>query len=614
MFVGLGIGIALQTAPSRFASVAPFPQLPWIKVDLRWCGGSFADEACRQNNLQGRVLWIDGTANLDRINSEKKIVDLVGKIVEVGFNTVVLDVKPIVGRTLYPSRYTPQMTSWKGQSMPAGFDPVAVFRRETKRDGISMLVSMNAFSEGHSYAKRDAGKPDSLFGAPGWGYEHREHQSVLYRAQPIVKRRIPYAAVFPLCPQANPARWSEDGALFTQLPIPSLTGSKYLTIDTKNVVRSVAKIPPRSIAQGDAVVVLGSTDGLQPGQLSGVAFDASTIQDPVFLGQQPNLKVGEVLEFGSQPTYEYADTHQDQIPLMMNPQDPQVQQRVLGFVREVMSKYKPDGILFDDRFRFHGLDADFGVSTREAFEKRVGRKVIWPNDVYEVTMNRLTPVGIKPGRYFDDWLAWRADSLAQFADKVRSVVKEADPNALFGIYAGSWYGDYAKYGSNYASDALQAGFPFLTRSYRNAGFSKNLDLLITGCYYQTGTMFEAMGNGKAIGQTVEAAGDVSNRVARDGCWVYAGVQLIDFANDPSRAEPVLQAAAASTQGVMVFDLSHNIDKFWPIFERAFGKKMSPPHSQKGLLGKIRSKRAAYDKKGFPQRPFPILEGAPGAGF
>src|SRR4051812_36594780 len=124
MFLTLALASSMQAAPSRFLSVGPLSGLPWIKIDHHWTGASYADEASRRQGLQGRVLWIDGSANLGAVNTAEKIVALLSKVKDVGFNTVVLDVKPIVGRTLYPSSLTKQMTSWKGQTLPDRFDPV----------------------------------------------------------------------------------------------------------------------------------------------------------------------------------------------------------------------------------------------------------------------------------------------------------------------------------------------------------------------------------------------------------------------------------------------------------------------------------------------------------
>ncbi|MBS1723333.1 MAG: family 10 glycosylhydrolase [Armatimonadetes bacterium] len=496
--VAVAIG---QYTHSRFLSLAPFTSLGPINVDRRYCQGSFTDEACRKFKLQGRVIWIDGTANLTALSSTEKVKRIVHKIATLGFNSLVLDVKPIVGRTLYPSQLTDQMTAWKGQSIPAGFDPVKAVSEAARAEGLSFMVSLNAFSEGHSYAKRDESKPDSQFGDAGWGYRHPELQSVLYTL-------------------------NADGT----------------------------------------------------------------------------------------PAFKPSSEGQTQIPLMMSPHHPEIQARVLSFVTEVASRYHPDVLLFDDRFRFHSLNADFSELARARFESKVGRELDWPGAVFTLTRTPEGQTGIRPGPYFDDWLAWRAEELASFVGRVRATLSKASPTTKFGIYAGSWYGDYAKYGSNYASNALTAGFPFLTRLYQQTGFASKLDLLITGCYYKTASMFEAMEQAKPIGQTVEAAGDVTNRVARDQCWTYAGIQLADFQGDNKKLARALQAAAATTQGVMVFDLSHNIDAYAQTLQSAFRTKRDPPHMAMSQLDWARRKRELTDKAGLKERPFPILEGAPGSGF
>ncbi len=589
MLSAMALAVTLQAGPPipRFQPAAPFPRLPWIRIDQRFAGGSFADDVCRLNDLQGRVLWIDGTANLDKINSNAKIESLLAKIADVGFNTVVLDVKPIVGRTLYPSRYTDPMNSWKGQSMPKGFDPVREFRKVTKNLGLSFFVSLNAFSEGHSYAKRDAMKPDSLFGEPGWGYAHPEHQSVVYK--PVPSFRIGLSTrLWSLCPRLNPDRWSEDGALFDKPPLREGGEATFVELDKRLSVVRVGSRPPEGLSPGERILVLTNR--------------AATVVP------------GNRVSLETTPRYALTSEDQDQIPLMMNPLDPAVQERVVRFVKEVCDTYRPDGLLFDDRFRFHGLDADFSELSRGLFEKHVHTKLRWPDDVYRYTLKPDLTSGIDPGPYFDSWLAWRAGVLARFAAKVRQTVMASSPGAEFGIYAGSWYGDYAKYGSNYASAALSAGFPFLTPLYQRTGFAADLDVLITGCYYSLPTMEAAMKNNAPIGRTVEAAGDISDRVARDQCWVYAGIQLADFQGDTGAAARAIQAAAATTQGVMVFDLSHDIDKYWPLFRDAFAHKARAPHAVRGLLDEVRKRRHDWDLKGLKEKPFPILEGAPGSGF
>jgi hypothetical protein len=204
--------------------------------------------------------------------------------------------------------------------------------------------------------------------------------------------------------------------------------------------------------------------------------------------------------------------------------------------------------------------------------------------------------------------------MKRFVQLVGQKVKQTRPGALFGIYAGSWYGDYPKYGSNYGSDALVAGFPFLTRDYKATGFSGELDLFIAGCYYTTPTVTDAMASAQAPGRTVEAAGTVANRAVADGCWTYAGIMLDDFKGDTELLARSMQAAAATTQGVMVFDLSHDIDQYWEVLRKAFLLPAKPPHANPELLSQVRQLRKRRNATHAPETPFPFYEGSPGTGF
>jgi hypothetical protein len=298
---------------------------------------------------------------------------------------------------------------------------------------------------------------------------------------------------------------------------------------------------------------------------------------------------------------------------MMNPHLAQNQQRALDFITEVASNYKIDGLLYDDRLRYAGLDADFSIPTQRAFEKLLNQKVNWPDDIYTFRFTpSLTPT-IRPGRLYDAWLNFRAETMTHFVRRAAQTLKQKLPQALFGIYAGSWYGDYQRYGTNYGSPDHQAGFPFLTHAYRKSGFAPHLDLLITGCYYPTGTVFEALQNNTPIGRTVEAAGILTNRLTRDQSWDVAGVSNLEFQTNPAGIEPILQAATATTQGIMVFDHIY-MDQLWPTFARAFKTPTRAPYQVPGLLQKVRAQRADFTRRGIAEPPVPLFEGAPGTGF
>jgi len=536
-------------------------------------------------------MWIDGTANIEACNSREKIAALMARLKSIGFNTVVYDVKPIVGYTLYPSKLTEQLTSWKGQSMPAGFDPLAAMVNSAKANGLSFFVAMNAFSEGHSYAKRDEKLPDSQFGKPGWGYDHPELQTTLYIALPTVTPAFPDAPTWDVHPKKGEAGTEAPVSVWGSKP-PSSSGSVFVSVALDGTIASVSREP---VAPAAGQVVAAFRDAA--GQY--MADWASK---------------GKMLWFGSRPTFVRIADAQTQIPLMMNPHHVENLERAAAFVKEVAANYPIDGLLYDDRLRFGGLNTDFSEGTRREFEAQIGKKLNWPDDVFQFTVRPDLIQGIKAGPYFDAWLSFRARAMTDAVLYLRGEMKEVRPAAQFGIYAGSWYGDYVKYGANYASRELEAGFPFLSDAYRGTGFAPALDVLITGCYYKVGTVFEAMEAEAPVGRTVEAAGILSNRVARDQCWTYAGIMLADYWDDPESVSTALQAAAATTQGIMVFDLSHRFDEFEPILRRAFKNSRNAPHQVSGLKAVLRQKRREFDRKGLKDPPFPLFEGAPGAGF
>ena len=71
--------------PPQVAPYLPFPNLPVVPLDEINDGVGIAQQMTRTRNVQGRVLWIDATANLDKVNTTPKIAALVSKIKSVGF-------------------------------------------------------------------------------------------------------------------------------------------------------------------------------------------------------------------------------------------------------------------------------------------------------------------------------------------------------------------------------------------------------------------------------------------------------------------------------------------------------------------------------------------------
>ncbi len=584
--------IRIAPRPSRFQLGTPFPNLPPILLDVDGNGYGLAQQTARSRQLQARILWIDATANLGRVNSKEKVDELARRIAAAGFNTVAFDVKPIVGKTLYPSKLAPKMTEWRGNRLPEDFDPLAAMVEACHREGLSLFVSLNAFSEGH----RDVEQ--------GLAYLKPEWQTVLYDIEGFVRSSAGGRATFRLMDRPNTMTTIEDQlAVFTDLSrVPQrLNGdSKAAVVDSRGTViaqleGSVVRSQSPAIPQGGSVLV-------------GIGRGAEFLK--------ANARAGDRLTFDCKPDFVPITRRPwQQVPVMVSPHNPEVRRRALEVLSEVLSNYEVDGVLYDDRLRYAGLNGDFSEWAKAEFEALVGEKLQWPDDVFRWTLQPDLTRGVVPGKWYDAWLVFRAQTLRNWVAEARDVVERVRPSALFGVYAGSWYGEYVNLGSNYAATTVQAGFRFLTPQYQQTGFADLLDVFISGCYYPMATIAEAMQAGQPTGTTVEAAGQLVNRLVDDQAWVYNGLSIEALGGDRLRLQRALQAAAASGQGVMVFDLSHNIDRVWSVFQQAFGgPKVKAPHQVPGLLAEVRRRKKLLWEEGVREPAVVINPGAAGVGL
>lgn len=566
--------LALQGAPfqSRFQPENPLPGLPSIILDQQLKYSGPAKQVCDRYGLQGRILWIDATANIERYNTLEKIQTLVARIKTSGFNTIVFDVKPLSSETVYPSQFAPKLKEWKGKEL-GDFDPLAPMCAEARKNQLSIFVSMNAFCDGHRLVNR------------GPGFNRPDEQTVLYEAKPVI--RIGNQS-FDYSPKL------EGGSVTLLTSLPKDTATYGIPCDRfGNMLDDDGKPLPK----GGYYV---ASQGIGGATLKSLRIpNGKVIIDSV----ASYVRIGD-------------STTDKQYPLMTSPTNPSVRRRLFDIAEEVTRNYDIDGIVYDDRLRYAGLNADFSELTRTLFQQHIGKRIQWPNDVFKFTFSFSTQLnrGIKPGPYYDEWMNWRASVLHNFVVDVRTRVRQIKPKMQLGVYAGSWYGDYQQYGNNWASPAMDAGFWFLTPEYQKTGLSPDLDFLVTGCYYPTATCYDALVEGKGVGYTVESAGTLSYRAAHDQTFVYAGLSLIDFKDNPDGLGKALQAAVASSNGVMVFDLSHDIEPMWSVFEKAFSTPKISPNFLPGYLAETRRLRLGLDRKGFKEPPIIIAGGASGVGF
>lgn len=584
-------------APAPAAGVLPFPHLPPLVLDSVRNDFGAAQKITRERGLQGRVLWIDATANLDRVNTAEKIAALVSRIRSAGFNTIVFDVKPIVGETLYLSKHATQMTEWvkpgRAATLPAGFDPLKEMAARAREAGLSCFVSLNAFSEGH----RD-------YPGRGLAFVHPEWQTVLYEPELRVRANGEEESAYLVSDRVDqPPRQADDLAVYTDpAKLPKLPpGSAVAALDPGGRVAA--------LVDGPAEAGMGIAPPTGGALLVGLTPAA---------GQYLREKAlpGQTLELLSRPVYVPAGQRLDrQVPVMTNPHLPAVRQRLLAMVAEIVSGYPVDGVVFDDRLRYAALNADFSEPARAAFEAWVGRRVTWPDDVFrwEVSFPTLAKREV-PGPLFDAWATFRALTLRNFLAEVVKTVRGIRADAQVGTYVGSWYPDYPDLGANWAADDLAIGYRFHDDAFRRTGWAGLVDFVVTGCYHTTASIREAAEGGTGIGATVEAAGQLSNRAVNDQTLVYAGLSLDRFKGNPDGLRRALQAAAATTQGIMCFDLSHDIDPLWEVFADAFKTPAAPPHRAPGLMAAIRAEKEKRRASGVPDPPVILYRGVSGTGF
>lgn len=250
---------------------------------------------------------------------------------------------------------------------------------------------------------------------------------------------------------------------------------------------------------------------------------------------------------------------------MVNPTLEQVQEYELKIIEEVVKKFDIDGIVLD-RVRYDGIYADFSDSSRIKFENWLGRKINFPDDIFKIQGDSIVR-----GRYFKEWIKWRALTIKKFFERARKIVKDLKPNVLFGDYAGSWYLSYYELGVNWASEKYKPNFDWATEDYNETGYAELLDFLCSGLYFyeitkeevESKDMIDAsklteagMKLGKNVWYSVEGAGELVKKVTMNAVPVYGSLYVEQYKGEPERFKKAVKMALDKTDGVMIFDLVH----------------------------------------------------------
>lgn len=527
---------------------------------------SLAGSLAREQRAQGRIMWFDAEANIWTLSTRAGVRDMVAKCKAAHINTIVLDVKPLAGLVLYKSKLAPRVTTFDGKPYPRNYDVLKTVVEESHKAGIPVYAAINVFSEGSR----------KLPGGPA--HKHLDWQCVQYELERVL--RTADGTAIPLGRPNTPLRKGQ----ICLYGLSSQTSGK-LPANTFYIRVGPDGAPIQSGAASGRAQISAPEGGYL---LLGSGKAAKTLQQLAESGQPFRLETKDaLLRVG-----EIGDMHH---AIFVNPLHPEVRAYALGIIKEICANYKVDGVVLD-RMRYPNLFTDFSDLTRQAFEQHLGRKVdSWPTDILQ--RSPYGPDDPIRGPLFKDWLRFRAQVMHDFLSDARKTVKSIKPNALLGIYVGSWYPVYYDVGVNWGSPANAADYEWWPEGYETTGYADEVDFMCTGCYYANPTRKDAIKAGDPEWMSVQAAAQESVNAVKDETFVYASLYLLQYHNQPRRLVKAINECLSSSQGCMLFDLVYARDyDWWQVLKAAFPDQAKAPHQVEGLLGKLRSTAARQARR------------------
>jgi len=534
-----------------------------------------ATAVARQANLEGRIMWMDATANLRRLSTREGVSDVFEKCKRANINTVVVDVKPLSGHVLYNSKIAPKLKEWRGFEYPEGHDLLFAAILEGRRRGIKVYAAVNTFSEGHKLVRK------------GPLYDVKpEQQAIVYDVRRTVTAIDGATWTLAVGENQGPAadqiasydrRWTNAKTLGPEDAAVTVVGSQVTGVVDGSLVDGAGLRVP---ADGHLLVGRGS--------------GARWLLEHLRVGDTLSYTAGEVL----QPILE---APAEAVGGFVNPANPVSRAYMLSLVEELADNYTLDGIVFD-RMRYASLRTDFSPLSRELFEKWLGKPVErFPQDIYSYAPTPGQPV--VRGPYFKEWLEWRAKNINEWLGEARDTALRKRPGIQLGVYVGSWYPVYYDVGVNWGAEDYAPGLDWMTPSYPATGYAGKLNWLTTGCYYRVASRADARQLGLPEEDTVQAAAETSVRAVSDAAFVYAGLQVLDYRGAPDDFRKALRVAAEHSQGVMLFDLVY-IEEYdwWNILSEVFSAPKRAPHDVPGLQTAIQQTRRALRGPAEPAPP------------
>lgn len=281
------------------------------------------------------------------------------------------------------------------------------------------------------------------------------------------------------------------------------------------------------------------------------------------------LKTSETLDLFSETSLVRESEYDKGMLVYVNPIHREVQQRTLAIIHELINKYNITGIVLD-RVRYDNLNVDFSNTSRRAFEKWLGEALKrFPEDIYQLP-DPLVGGNIIPGRFYKQWIEWRAHNIKNFISSIRETVSRSSKNVLLVDYVGGWYPDYWQVGVNWASPEYDPSneYEWATLSYKTSGYAHLLDFLSPGLYYSHIAINDALADNLEEFYSIEGGIDMVKRITRGDTGIITGLYYPNL-YEKQRFRAAVQMSLERTQGVMIF--SHHSfakDNSWHILQYA----------------------------------------------
>lgn len=266
---------------------------------------------------------------------------------------------------------------------------------------------------------------------------------------------------------------------------------------------------------------------------------------------------------------------------MVNPSNADFRTHILNVLKELVTKYPDlDGLILD-RVRYDGITADFSPLSRSKFEEYIGHKLAnFPEDIYKWEKDANGKYNIARGPYFLKWIEWRTKNITDFMAIARKEVKSVNPKISFGTYTGAWYPSYYEVGVNFASKNYDPSkdFDWATADYQKYGYAELMDLYATGNYYTDLSIDDYKKANRSVWNETDSQAQSGTWYCVEGSCAHlrtilkknkfmGGILVDQFYNNPDKLVESIKMNLSKSDGLMVFDIVHIIDKnLWPQVE------------------------------------------------